>query len=67
MNLSENQAKRKEGTGCHNNGNCDSCPYTDCIATAVECTHFYRDEERNARARWSLEAIRGKADKCYSE
>lgn len=66
MNLSDNQAKRKEGTGCHNNGNCDSCPYMDCVATAAEITKFYKAEEKATKARWSLKAIRGKVGKCYT-
>lgn len=59
--------RRDEGAGCHNNGNCDTCPYTDCVATAYECTNFYKREELNARSRWSLAAIRGTLDLAKEE
>lgn len=49
----------EEGAGCFHAGQCDSCPYEDCVATAYECTRFYKDEEEATRRRYSLKAIRG--------
>lgn len=59
--------RRDEGAGCHNNGNCETCPYTDCVATAYECTRFYKGEEEATRRRYSLKAIRGKLDFAKEE
>lgn len=56
--------KTGEGAGCKHGGQCDSCPYEDCVATAIECTNFYRDEERATRARFSLKAIRKEPTKA---
>lgn len=52
--------KNGEGAGCLNAGHCESCPYEDCVATAYECTTFYKAEEEATRRRYSLKAIRGK-------
>ena len=37
---------------CRHNGACDSCPYSDCIATTAQAMRFYRREEKQARKKY---------------
>lgn len=53
------------GTGCPNEGNCETCPCADCVATPIECTKFYRDEERITRSKYGRKRKRHNPGRGY--
>ena len=47
------------------NGKCEECPFDDCVATAIECTEFYRDEGRATRKKYGRKRKRHNPGRGY--